>query len=489
MASIPPMPGSPALSATSSSLGPTLPPHLRPSTIVTRKDQAESLHAYEGLLTASKAYTQALLSLSSASNDFAFALQDCARLKGAHKVGSQLHAASGLEFLVASHSKLLADEFWKGFSIPLLEAFDAHRQAVAERQMAHERAMAERSRELKECEEKNLRGAAKKRGKERDLGSFRRALEELQRMVNGLDEERAGHYVEVLGAEEEEWDKIATRVSHLLRLQLEVHERLSSKPLSDPVLEPMLSAIPDPFGAWSQPHGSTGAGGCGDQAEMFSVLQHSGLLDGQQSHDAETLTPAGLLSPRTPATGLPRAPGPSSSSSSTRQRDSVSAGTGLDGLGVGPVGGAHGEISFAALGLTSASHPQSSGASGIGSPLFGSEDGSSRGDDDNGGEGADEDPKTPTRRQSDRGPASNNAASRQVVAGGKGLGRRLRKALSIIDDEEKSRRKSGVEADSDEAGLLGGGGATDGLLAGESEPADLSTEQEGSESKHSHGTR
>lgn len=207
------MPGSPAMSTASSSLAPHLPPHLRPSTIVTRKDQADSLAAYEGLLTASKAYTQALLGLSSASNDFAFALQDCARLKGSHKVGSQLHAASGLEFLVASHSKLLADEFWKGFSIPLLESFDTHRQAVAERQMAHERVMAERSRELKECEEKNMRGAARKRGKERDLGSFRRALEELQRMVNGLDEERAGHYVEVLGAEEEEWENVVTRVS------------------------------------------------------------------------------------------------------------------------------------------------------------------------------------------------------------------------------------------------------------------------------------
>lgn len=208
-----PIPGSPALSTTSTQiLPPHLPQHLRPSTIVTRKDQISSLNAYEGLLTASKAYTQALLALSTASNDFAFALQDCARLKGSHKVGPQLHAASGLEFLVASHSKLLADGFWKDFSIPLLEAFDSHRAAVAERQMAHDRVMAERSRELQECEEKQLRGAAKKRGKERDLGSFRKALEELQRLVNGLDEERATHYVDVLGAEEEEWDRVANRV-------------------------------------------------------------------------------------------------------------------------------------------------------------------------------------------------------------------------------------------------------------------------------------
>ncbi|PWN18215.1 hypothetical protein BCV69DRAFT_253025, partial [Microstroma glucosiphilum] len=247
---------SPAPSTTSSSnvLPPHLPPHLRPSVLVTRKDQAASLTAYEILLGASKSYTQALLALSGASTHFAHALQECARLKGAHQVGSQLHAASGLEYLVASHAKLLADGFWKDFSIPLLEAFDEHRRATAERELNHAKVMAEKSRHLKECEEQNLRGGGAKgkgkRGLDRDLGSFRRALEELQRLVDGLDEERAGHYVEVLAAEEEEWDRVASKLSHILRLQVEVHDRLSSKPLSDPILEPMLSAIPDPFNAY-----------------------------------------------------------------------------------------------------------------------------------------------------------------------------------------------------------------------------------------------
>lgn len=210
-----PVPGSPALSATSSNIGPHLPPHLRPSLIVTRKDQAASLNAYEALLASSKAYTQALLSMANASNEFAGALQECSRLKGAHKIGSQLQAASGLEYLVSNHSKLLADSFWKDFSIPLLESFDDYRRNNAERLLSHEKVMAERSRELKECEEKNLRGAAnakRRGGKERDLGSFRRALEELQRLVDGLDEERAAHYVEVLAAEEEEWDKVSIKV-------------------------------------------------------------------------------------------------------------------------------------------------------------------------------------------------------------------------------------------------------------------------------------
>lgn len=211
-----PVPGSPALSATSSNIGPHLPPHLRPSLIVTRKDQAASLDAYESLLTSSKSYTQALLSLANASNEFAHSLQECSRLKGAHKIGSQLQAASGLEYLISNHSKLLADSFWKDFSIPLLESFDDYRRNGAERLLSHEKVMAQRSKELKDCEEQNLRGAAnarRKGGKERDLGTFRKALEELQRLVDGLDEERAGHYVEVLAAEEEEWDKVSNRVS------------------------------------------------------------------------------------------------------------------------------------------------------------------------------------------------------------------------------------------------------------------------------------
>lgn len=216
---------------------------------------------------------------------------------------------------------------------------------------------------------------------------------------------------------------------------------------------------------------------------MFSVLQHSGPLDGQMNEE-DALTPAGLLSPRAPATGLPRAVVcPASSASSTRQRDSITSG---DGLGIGSSNGAGstgpgsvpGEISFAALGLTSASHPQSSGASGIGSPLFGSEDGSSRD-----GEDGDEEPKTPTKRISEA-----SSSNTKVVAGGKGLGRRLRKALSIIDDEEKSRHSRGSNKDGSNAAADDDvdvdPGGRDSSSAVEAEPADSSADQH-SDNKHS----
>ena len=115
---------------------------------------------------------------------------------------------------------MLADWFWREFSIPLLEGFDDFRRSAAERQASHERNVLQKSKELKECEERHLRrGGRRKAGKDRDLQSFRRALCELQGLVDGLEEERASHYVEVLAAEEEEWDKVASRVSRDSRSQ------------------------------------------------------------------------------------------------------------------------------------------------------------------------------------------------------------------------------------------------------------------------------
>lgn len=285
----------------------------------------------------------------------------------------------------------------------------------------------------------------------------------------------------------------------------------------------MLSAIPDPFNAYSSAAGSSSSSvnGLDGSGEIFSILQNSTLL-GQTGptgasripEDHEILTPAGLLSPRAPATGLSRgrtAP----SASSQNQRDSfvssanslasprLNATTNADGTGPG------GEISFAALGLTSASHPQAfatpsgiGSAGSIGSPLFGSEDGSQQGDaadtserktageDDLGrfdpehrGHEASasditaippsisssstiaQDPKTPTRKPPKKkkgkakstattamdaaeptasSTATNAPAARPVSASSAsiGLSQRLKKALSIIDDRPEGESRT-----------------------------------------------
>ncbi|KAK0541870.1 hypothetical protein OC844_007947, partial [Tilletia horrida] len=190
-------PPSPTLSATTRA---SLDFPSRPAVLVTRADLRNSVSAFEGLLSAAKGYTNVMLTMAQASAELAGALETCARVKGAHESGAGLHAASALHFLMSNYQQVLADSLWKDFSIPLLSHFDTYRSAVAERQVAHEQAVAEKSKLLKETEARNMRTG---RRKERDLSSFRRALAELQAQVDSLDELKAQYYHEVIESEEE----------------------------------------------------------------------------------------------------------------------------------------------------------------------------------------------------------------------------------------------------------------------------------------------
>lgn len=306
--------------------------------LITRADLRTSLAAYEALLASAKAYTSAMLSMAKASSDLACALETCARVKGAHESGPGLQAASGLHFLKSNYEQVLCDTFWKDFSIPLLSHYDTYRSACTDRQVLHDKAVSEKSKELKEAEARNNRAGRKK---ERDLNSFRRALAELQSHVDAIDELKAQYYNEVLDAEQEVWQFIESKVALIVRSQIEISERISSKGLNDPVLEQMLAAIPDPFGSY---------GPAKQDGEIFSILPPISLLSsGANSvHNTSTeaatndtsitdtdltseearaapvaangpsksksVLPANIMSPSTPSKGLSRAGVPSSSS-------------------------------------------------------------------------------------------------------------------------------------------------------------------------------
>ncbi len=190
-----------------------------------------------------------MLSMAKASSDLACALETCARVKGAHESGPGLQAASGLHFLKSNYEQVLCDTFWKDFSIPLLSHYDTYRSACTDRQVQNDKAVSEKSKELKEAEARNNRAGRKK---ERDLNSFRRALAELQAHVDAIDELKGQYYNEVLDAEQEVWSFIESKVALIVRSQIDVSERISSKGLNDPVLEQMLAAIPDPSVATDQ---------------------------------------------------------------------------------------------------------------------------------------------------------------------------------------------------------------------------------------------
>lgn len=206
------VPPSPTLSArtTATTLG-MAGSKLLPAQLVTRSDLRASLGALESLLTASKAYTSALLALGSASSELGVALEACSRTKGAHQVGSGLLASSGIHFMASNSLSILADAWWKETAIPLLEHHDLYAQACADRAAQHEKALATKSRELNEAEARNRKEAKSKHG--RDLSSFRRALAELQKRVDELDEEKARYYNDVLEGEEECWTFVQEKVS------------------------------------------------------------------------------------------------------------------------------------------------------------------------------------------------------------------------------------------------------------------------------------
>jgi hypothetical protein len=109
-----------------------------------------------------------------------------------------------------------------------------------------------------------------------DLQSFRAALAELQRQVDELDAIKAAYHEEVLEGEDEVshketmrpladqqiWDTVLGKVAFVARSQLDFYEKLAGK-ASDPILEPLVMSIPDPFDAYGPPK---------EEGQIFSVL-------------------------------------------------------------------------------------------------------------------------------------------------------------------------------------------------------------------------
>lgn len=238
-----------------------------PDVYIRRADIDESLEAYERLLGASKAYTSTMLAMSKASSDLAQALEDCSRVKGAHACGPEFQAACGLHYLKSNYEQVLCDTFWKEFSIPLLSQLDVYRNTVRERQSTHEKAIAEKSRLLKDIEARH-----QKEGKQRkrDLNSYRLMLSELQEKINELDDIKSQHYTDALEYEEQTWEFLSSKVALLVRAQVEIAERLSSKANSDPVLESITATIPDPFNTYGPPK---------KEGELFTILQPTGTAN------------------------------------------------------------------------------------------------------------------------------------------------------------------------------------------------------------------
>lgn len=267
--------------------------------LITRKDLRVSIACFEELMAAAKAYRNALLAMSQATAAFAQAMEACSRVKGCRSANAGLAGASGLQFLVANHEQILADTVYRQFEIPLLEALDHYKLITQDRLASYEKALHEQSTKIRKTEAENLKVG---RRRKRDLQSFRQALAELQRQVDELDALKAGYHEEVLEGEDEAWDTVLGKVAFVVRSQLDFYDKLSGK-ASDPILEPMVMSIPDPFDSYGPPK---------DEGQIFSVLAPLGLMESSTPQSPNPTLPRTVSSSSssTPNKHSPAKPGP-----------------------------------------------------------------------------------------------------------------------------------------------------------------------------------
>ncbi|KAH9978061.1 hypothetical protein BGW80DRAFT_1165973 [Lactifluus volemus] len=235
-----------------------------PAKIITRTDLKASMQSYENLLNSCTNYQSALLTMSRATASFADAMESCSGMKGpTYEQGTRLQAAAGLHHLLANHLHVLSETLDKQFEKPLRQHLDTYRSIVHERSSSYERALREKSHVIRETEMRNMNR------KERNLQTFREALNVLQRQVEDLDRLKARHYEDILEHEHQVWDVVQGKVCLVVRSTLDVFDRFTAK-ASDPVIEPMLQSVPDPFDSYGQqPH---------SEDQIFSILPPLSIL-------------------------------------------------------------------------------------------------------------------------------------------------------------------------------------------------------------------
>ncbi|BEJ13341.1 hypothetical protein CspHIS471_0305150 [Cutaneotrichosporon sp. HIS471] len=268
--------------------------HLSDSeTLISRKDLRASLMCFEELMSAAKAYRNALLAMSTATAAFASAMEACSRVKGCREANAGMAGGAGLQYLISNHEQLLADTVYRQFEIPLLEALDNYKMMTADRLASYEKALHSQSDKIRKTEAENMKIG---RRRKRDLNQFRAALADLQRQVDELDGIKLAYHEEVLEAEEEAWETVLSKVAFVIRSQLDFYEKIAGK-ASDPVLEPLVMSIPDPFDAYGPPK---------EEGQIFSVLSPLHI----DSNPTSPLPNLPRVSNNASAAATPRIPSP-----------------------------------------------------------------------------------------------------------------------------------------------------------------------------------
>ncbi|KAI9744519.1 MAG: hypothetical protein M1818_002048 [Claussenomyces sp. TS43310] len=297
-AQLPPVPASPTYSYAStanpvSAFNLPLPPPPRAAhAVLTKTDLEASQTAYAELLTTAKQYRLALAELSTAASAFGSALESCARLKEARSealrpsggsisnsfAGSRgactadsLLAASGVHQLVANHQQILSETVYRSFEVPLLHELDGWRRRMEEEEVAYQRDVKERSKEIRKMEKEGLK---LHRSRKRDVAKFRGHLVELTTKLDELTSLHGGHSRSLLSDCQETSGKIVEASSSLVRAEVDIFEALAKKGWSGGGLDELLEKGTDLFAN----DDDFGHSGSVDTSKLFSILPQKSIL-------------------------------------------------------------------------------------------------------------------------------------------------------------------------------------------------------------------
>lgn len=262
-----PSPPSPTFSDATNASALDFGPH-GPNKIITRSNLKSSIQALEDLVNTCANYRAALATMSRATSAFADAMQRCSGLKGpSYEASTRLQAASGIHYLIGNQWQILGEVLDKKFEKPMRQHLEAYRTVVMDRSATYERALREKSQIIHNTE------ASSMNRKQRNLQTFREALAVLQRQVDELDELKSAHYQQIVDHEDEVWDGVQGKVCIVVRSTMDVFDRFTAKAL-DPILEPMMQSVPDPFDSYGPPQ---------SEDQIFSILAPLAMSPAQSS--------------------------------------------------------------------------------------------------------------------------------------------------------------------------------------------------------------
>ncbi|KAL5611481.1 hypothetical protein BROUX41_000919 [Berkeleyomyces rouxiae] len=307
----PPLPCSPGYSVASTTRPvsqytvPAPPPPRAAHSLLTKADLAQSQDAYGDLLATAKSYRIALATLSSSASAFGAALESCARLKEARAdavdavpvasaaaavakgtcTADLLLVAAGVHQLIANHQQILSETVYRSFEVPLLHELDKWRQDVEEEEAVYQRAVAEKSRDIRRLEADGLKLHKQRR---RHVSAFRAHLVQLTHKLDGLTSLHSAHATTLLRESQHASAAIVDSACSLVRAEVDIFDALARKGWAGGGLDDVLEKGQDLFAP-------------DDEALRGTLADTGGVLLGASA------SAASLLHTATPTAGTPTA--------------------------------------------------------------------------------------------------------------------------------------------------------------------------------------